>query len=218
MAIDSATNTESTMADPTIRTFTGSNRKVNAKGGLHYIRGNKAPYFSLTMESWVGGREDCFGAAHDELVKHWPELKPLADLHLSDNNGVPSYAVENGLYYIQHLIPGATGYGLTSTSFAKSSYGPDRTDDECTQIMADHFRISLNEARGLLVALIDVAETQVSFYERVYGKGSKAVVKTALAAWVEAQKPRWKVEADACIKSLGLVIFGDAWQAPEVVA
>lgn len=202
------------MTNPVIRSReSGTTKWVRAEGGLNYLRGNSKPYFSLTMASY-----DVHGAAHEELLKIWPELKPLADLHLSTIDGVPMLALENGLYYVQHMIPGCSGYGPTATSFADNRYGKKLTDDECTLIMAKHFRISLNEARGLLVMLINAAENGISQYERIYGAGSKPVVKAALAAWVEAQKPRWKAEADACIKALDLKVFGDTWNPVKEAA
>jgi hypothetical protein len=199
------------MGDPILRHAEIGTRTVRAIGGLHFIAGNAAPYFSLTMESRSRNREDQFGAQHDELTRIWPELAPLAALHLSSIDGVPMHAASNGLYYVQHLIPGASGRSRFNSSFATCPHSTKvKIPDECTQTMADHFRISLNEARGLLVALTVVAEG-VGHYERVWGEGSGKVVQAAMAAWVEAQKPRWRAEADACIASLGLVVYGDRW-------
>lgn len=187
------------------------NAKVVAKGGVHMIRGNSKPYFSLTCDIYEGGRDVGGGAAHDLIVKLFPHLKPLADLHLSGIDGVPMYAAENGLYYVQHLIPGCMGHGLTDSSFAEPGYGKKRSDDECIQIMADHFRISLDEANHLMALLVGCANS-VSHYKRVYEGGAKPVVKAAMACWVESQKPRWKAEADKAIADLGLVVYGDKYE------
>lgn len=192
------------------------NAKVVAKGGVHMIRGNSKPYFSLTCDIYEGGRDVGGGAAHELIVKLFPHLKPLADLHMSNIDGEPMHAAENGLYYIQHMIPGAMGCDPFASGFADQGYGKKRSDEECIQIMADHFRISLNEARALLVALIFHAES-VSHYKRVYEGGAKPVVKAAMAIWVEAQKPRWKAEADKAIADLGLVVYGDKYE-PEAAA
>lgn len=49
------------------------------------------------MTKCVGG-----GCAHDEIVKHFPELKRFIPLHLCGHAGEPMYPVENGIYHIEH--------------------------------------------------------------------------------------------------------------------
>ena len=76
---------------------------------LHYIKGNNAPYFSITAQIWRSrngkrvGRDCCAcGCLHEDIEKHFPnEYTDLINLHLSDINGVPMYAVENGWYWFQ---------------------------------------------------------------------------------------------------------------------
>lgn len=184
--------------DPILREGHFHTRKVQALGGLHFIRGNAKPYFSLTMASWQkmpSGRlvEDCFGAAHEDLVRWWPELKPLADLHLADIDGMPMHAVSNGWYWLE----GAAG------GFGSQFHGSngDKTQDECLGILAKHLRIGHNEARGLVVAAIDLASRE----------GKKAASEM-LSLYVVEQLPRWKREADECIKALDLKVFGDEWK------
>lgn len=189
------------MSDIIIREGEFGTRTIKAVGGLHFIRSNGLPYFTLTMVS-----KDTHGAAHEELVRCWPELKPLADLHLSDINGVPMHAEANGWYW----LAGAAGPRIGSAidgGFLGEKYhgGSSHTEAECLAIFAKHVRISLADAEHLM------GRIRRSHYV------NPAKARLLFNIWIEAQKPRWKAEADACIKALDLQVFGDRW-APEAVA
>lgn len=60
--------------------------------------------FSITADAkelYNGRYQDSFcGCCHDEILKVHPELKQFVNLHLSDQNGVPMYAIENGYYHL----------------------------------------------------------------------------------------------------------------------
>ena len=215
------------MSDPILRQFVGNKRKVQAKGGLHYFRGNRKPYFSLTMASWEVHRsvwqEDTFGAAHEELVELWPELKPLADLHLSDIDGVPSHGCANGWYW----LVGATPAFHRMAEYHGGQHNRDwkTRDNACSQeevdrsfrIFCEHVRIPPEDARSLQADLIKVW-VGVDAYTRVWdAKKARDAVKPAFLEWAEAQKPRWKREAGKCRADLGLVIYGDKY-TEEVAA
>lgn len=184
---------------PVLRQGFFHQREVRAVGGLHMIKHNGKPYFSLVMESWQhmpSGRrvEDVFGAAHDELVRYWPELAPLAALHLSDVDGVPMHAEANGWYW----LAGAAG-GLQQQYHGGNSF-PARSPDECLAIFAKHVRLPIDQAR-------EVIDCIKFFFEE---RGAKEARKE-FALWVESQKPRWKREAEACIEQLSLSVFGDQY-------
>lgn len=55
--------------------------------------------FAITWEirsnRWIF--ESCW-CIHEEIIEYFPHLKPIIDLHLSDCNGVPMYAIENWMY------------------------------------------------------------------------------------------------------------------------
>lgn len=94
-----------------------------AVGGLHHIRGNGAPYFSLTLEATDEG-----GCNHEKLTAEWPELADLAALHLSDIDGVPMHAEGNGWYFLAGALPEFGGQcyhvGNTERNFPKPAGAP----------------------------------------------------------------------------------------------
>lgn len=204
------------------RTPAGKLYEVRAVGGLNYIRGNQAPYFSVTQEAPGQAKESC-GAALEEIAAAWPHLKPLCDLHLSDINGVPMHAEANGWYWMVGAAPAlAKPRDYHGGNGKRQHWKPDGSfdgyresvPDECLATFAKHARITLEEAAQLRDRLI--AETQtVNQYDRVYlGKGIEKA-RALFGQWVQDQKPRWKAEADACINALGLVVYGDHWTQGE---
>ena len=156
------------------------NLRFTIEGGLHYIHGNKAPHFTITVWGKDHGRE--FGGAdHEFILKYYPKYQDLVDLHLSNIDGVPLYAVENGYYW------------LTACQ-GKNQYEQDMTKDH-RKTFREYVRVSDKEAWEL----VNTIRTKEEF-----------------SAWVETQKPRWKKEAEACIKNHNLKVFGDNWH-PEVI-
>lgn len=78
---------------------------------LRDIKGNPAPYFSVTGATYKTNRQgerdkrhhDCLtaGCIHATILEAFPELSDVVALHLADVDGVPSYAAENGWYWVQ---------------------------------------------------------------------------------------------------------------------
>lgn len=175
------------------------------EGGLHMIRGNHAPYFSLTYTAHrQGHRNQCEsgGAGHELILQLYPELQDLADLHLSDIDGVPMHAEANGFYW----LAGATG-GLGETYHGGNAQ-PIKTEQECLAIFARYLRIDMNEAYAIRSA---VRRAYVTADEGDENKQARA----ELAAIIEPMYPRWKAEAEACIKAHNLTVYGDPWPASE---
>src|SRR3954463_11868240 len=81
-------------------------------GGLHYIRGNKLPYFAITSESHRHGHPNQVwsgGCQHDLILAHFPKFADLVALHLSDMNGQPGHAEGNGWYWLSGFADFANG-------------------------------------------------------------------------------------------------------------
>jgi hypothetical protein len=168
---------------------TGLRFKVN--GGLHYIKGNGKPYFTLTADGFDHGSE-FGGCCHELILKHFPEFADLAALHLSDIDGVPMHALENGFYLLG-------GSHRKRPNYAGA---------------ASHFRIRLAQARELTKLFGDSFSETGGFLST----GARHAGKVMLTQWVEAQRPRWSAEAQACIAAHGLTVYGDKWNAQESAA
>lgn len=190
---------------------------LRVEGGLHYLRGNDKPYFSLTYtQHRKGFPEQCYsgGAGHEYILKYFPRFADLAALHLSDIDGVPMHAASNGWYNMAGALGGAGEryhVGNSKRNFPVPP-PPDKpwldyehrlpTGEECLQFFADYVRISIDEARVLRNEMLDE-----------YGNNPDGwqAAKATLALRIEDMKPRWKQEADACIERHHLVVFGDQW-------
>lgn len=187
------------MSNPVLKeivtTIPGGRKIVRALGGLHCIRGNSAPYFSLTWEVvHVRGHSSSIrecGAAHEKIVRLWPSLAPLAALHLSDENGEPMHAAANGYYWI-------AGVGVCGGLGERYHGGNGGGGGDCADIAAKHFRVDVWE----VAALCNCVKVE-------YDRGGTAAAKAVVARFVEEQRPRWKREADEAIAKLGLRRFGD---------
>ncbi len=175
------------MTDPTLATKRLANgNRFKVVGGLHYIKGNSAPYFSLTYEETTArGRFEACGAGHAEILQRFPRFADLAALHLSDIDGAPMHALENGYYHL-----GGTHW-----------CGPD------LDAVARHFRITTEQAERLGKRIF---ANHWSPTVGNLGKGND-LPKARLARFIREQSPRWKAEADACVANHGLMVYGDAW-------
>jgi hypothetical protein len=195
--------TENILAETTV-TEDGRRLKFTVYGGLHYIKGNSAPHFSLTY--WCGGSNTGHGGAgHEEILSRFPEFADLAALHLSDMNGQPMHAEANGWYWLE----GCFG-GLGSDYHgASGKYG--KTPDECEKIFRSHMRFTESQWLEAWIDLCSLRNTG-----REIGQTDQKILlalKARFAEIVAGQRQRWQVEAQACIAKHNLTVYGDDWEA-----
>ena len=148
-------------------------------GGLCYIKRNNYPYFSITNDD---------GADHKNILKWFPEYQDLIDLHLSNIDGVPMYAYENGIFFFWSSVDGHLG-----EKFANDGFSFDKN----LKFLADHLRIPIDMAK-------EIRRKVVAEYEPGGVRHKKRFCEI-----VNSMKPRWKIEALNCIKKYNLVIYGD---------
>ena len=116
--------------------------KLTCCAKLHKIR-NQTPYFSLTGEiTDKNGHFESGGCLHDEILKIWPDLQILADLHLSDENGTPMHAVKNGFYFA-------------------GGYHKDYPDARSPKNLAKHLRISEEKANEICLQTTENPDIKV---------------------------------------------------------
>lgn len=173
------------------RAFETAKHNGTIEFGLRYIKGNPLPYFTVTATGRENGRRgagsDFGGCCHELILEAAPDLKPLIDLHGSYVDGTPTHAEANGWYWLAGACGGlGEKYHGGSGDFGKST-------GECEQVLADHLRITANEARGLVVAALTLAETS----------GVKAA-REMFSKNVAGMADRWKAEADKAIEQFNL--------------
>lgn len=141
------------------------------EAGLHGIRGNASPYWSVTGMLWASASAkarhcDIYagGCLHDEIAKAVRWLRPVIALHLSDEDGAPTSAVQNALYWAgvtawqepkaetlaAHLrIPEADAEALIGRIAAT----PDKTDLMTAEVeaMRPRWKAEAEAARALLI-------------------------------------------------------------------
>lgn len=160
--------------------------KLNARESLtaRFIRqkiGTQPAYFSLTgeiLDASVrrdGGIVAC-GCLHDDILKEWPDLADAEALHLSKvETGEPMHAQANGWYWYAGAVVEA---GHPKPEGAGRYIGEATQGRSCTAIFAGHARITMDEAQQLV---------------------ERRLSPQQFAEWIDAQRPRWKAEADAAV-------------------
>lgn len=126
-------------------------------------------YFSIT-----GKTKYSVGCIHDEILEHFPNLKPLVDIHLSDLNGIPMYAKENGWYWAKKVL------GIPS------QFGPEEDPIKCLEILKKHLRTDID---SFIYELIEVVNSN-----------GEVSAKMVFNTFVDNLKPQWKREAEKALE------------------
>ena len=175
------------------------------EGGLHYLAGNTAPYFTLTYTQHRAGHPNqCYsgGAGHDVILRYFPRFADLAALHLSSIDGVPMYAEANGWYWLAGALGGA------DEQYHGGNNGQKLTEADCLDLFAKLCRVTTDEAAAIRDAARD---------EHDHNPDGWAAARALWCRIMEGMRPRWKAEAEAAIAAHGLRIYGDPWP-PVAVA
>lgn len=175
-------------------------KPVYAVGGLHYITGNAAPHFALlygeTRRTRSGWRWDGASADHASIRTHWGDrFDELAALHLAAMDGTPMHAVANGWCW----LAGALGNPDAGNGGRTYNGSGTHTPAQCFEHFRALWRLSPGEAARIRDKARGLTDEQ-----------GKALL-TSEAADLAAV---WKWEADEAIRTHGLVIYGDPWEAP----
>ena len=134
--------------------------------GLHMIEGNKDSYFAFPRQT-----SDKAAMLQILTEDQYNEAKRLIKpLHLADSRGAPMYTVENGFYFVQ-IAQGVAKYHTKADGDAQ----------KYTQILADHLRISFDNAA------IIVKHTKT---------------KDEFSDLCDKMRPRWENEAQTAIEFL----------------
>lgn len=141
-------------------------------------------YFSVTAEETAYRRRapHACGRLHDEVLEHFPDLRDVVALHLSDSEGAPMHAEVNGWWW----LVGAVGEELAAGA------RPDQSPEECRTILAEHLRLSARATSDIINATVIIARQE----------GIEAARRN-FAVFVDDQRARWKAEADACMVKYG---------------
>jgi hypothetical protein len=121
--------------------------KLTVKAQLIKLNGNKFPYFSLTgniirqdkryRDPYLMG-----GCIHEEILSYFPQLAPLAAVHLSGADGQPMHAEANARYWA-----GLTKYEPKGNNPSKNPTETDKNGTFNPSILAEHLQTDEKTAR-----------------------------------------------------------------------
>lgn len=196
----------------------GSILRAHAKA--YKLNGNQHPHFSVTGEIGTKrqletGNWQCGGCIHEEIVKRWPTIAPIIALHLSNaDDGEPMHAEANGYYWLAGVVGGL------GEQYHGGNGSDGRSPEKCLSILADHLRISQDEAKQISDQVKNAYDGAFQSYEAPPTgptlnrldpwkgdrlKTASNTAKNVFHDFVNAQRDRWQREANegiALIQSL----------------
>jgi hypothetical protein len=88
-----------------------SYRRIEVHYGLRAFD-HQAPYFAVTADVWDtryrAGDPDSAGQNHEIVSAVFPHLRDMIALHMSNIDGVPMHAIENGWFWFSDFDGGFT--------------------------------------------------------------------------------------------------------------
>lgn len=158
----------------------GKDRILEVEYGIEYLSGNRDAYFTITGS--VGtehqlktGDWEMGGCIHEIIKKNWyavskkiPNFRKFIALHCCDTDGKPMHMIDNGYWWTTGEAEYAAKYENEIPPFKP-------------QYVADHFRITLEEAETM-----------------------KGWTKEQVTEFCKANEERYKKEAKELLKDLGL--------------
>ena len=111
----------------------GQKYRIQVRADLVHRDGNSNAYFAIGGDIYrhaKNGRKvwEAGGCIHEEIVKHFPQLQLLVDIHLADEEGVPMHAYSNAGYWAGHF-----------------KIQPEKDTD----VLAKHLRVSKDQANEM---------------------------------------------------------------------
>lgn len=112
----------------------GQKYRITVKISLDDDCKNNCPDWSVTANIWHIEKQGYLtlergGCCHEEILKHFPELRPFVILHLCNFLGQPMYSVSNGIYYIKKDVSIAKHYLRITDSEAAELYVASEDED-----------------------------------------------------------------------------------------
>ena len=209
----------------------GNKEILRATAKAYQLGNNQHPHFSVTGEigtlaQFGRGNASVCGCIHEEILRVWPAIKPIVDLHLSNaDDGEPMHAAENGFYNLAGAVEGNFGEryhrGNTEMHLPKNpvvgipARKPPETEyrkpshAECLQMLAEHLRCPLDLAQTIKTACIEAYEKAADTVASspveeltdaakiARGKAGAIAAKARFALFCDDMRPRWKAEAEA---------------------